>query len=181
LAVYRGTSIGVVDEMMIFSGGGSVACVMGIESNNGKTYVYRWTQHPQLGNVFNATRTELIERGNESYDLDQLNWVADSAATDVGVFKSLYHCTAPEDIGLWIQHHPDSLFNITKQKRSGSITTEFKGTLTREIHRRNGSIYSVVMSGIIGGDIYQLTIKQSVSDSGVWDMTVNMSTLTWQE
>jgi hypothetical protein len=181
LSVYRGTSIGVADGMMIMSGGGSVACVMGIESNNGKTYVYRWTQHPQLGNVFNATRTELIERGNESYDLDQLNWVADSAATDVGVFKSLYHCTAPEDIGLWIQHHPDSLFNITKQKRSGSITTEFKGTLTREIHRRNGSIYSVVMSGIIGGDIYQLTIKQSVSDSGVWDMTVNMSTLTWQE
>ena len=181
LAVYNGNSIGVVDGMMILSGGGSVACVMGIESNDGKTYVYRWTQRASLTNIFNATRTELIERGNESYDLDQLNWVADSAATDVGLFKSLYHCTAPEDIGLWLQNHPDSLFNITKQQRSGSITNEFKGMLTREIHRKNGSIYSVVMSGIIGGDIYQLTIKQSVSDSGVWDMAVNMSTLTWQE
>ena len=180
LAVYNGNSIGVVDDMMIFSGGGSVPCVMGIESNNGKTYVYRWTQRASLTNIIDATRTELIERGNESYDLDQLNWTADSAAKDVGVFKSLYHCTGPEDIGLWLQHHPDSLFNITKQQRSGSITTEFKGTLTREIRRRNGSIYAVVMSGIIGGDIYQLTIKQSVSDSGVWDMAVNMSTLTWQ-
>ena len=180
LAVYNGNSIGVVDGMMILSGGGSVPCVIGIESNNGKTYVYRWTQRASLPTLFDATRTELIERGNESYDLDQLNWTADSAATDVGVFKSLYHCTAPEDIGLWLQHHPDSLFNITKQQRSGSITTEFKGTLTREIRRRNGSIYAVVMSGIIGGDIYQLTIKQSSSDSGVWDMEVRYCTLTWQ-
>lgn len=181
LAVYRGTSIGVVDGMMIISGGGSVACVMGIESNNGKTYVYRWTQHPQLGNVFNATRTELIERGNESYDLDQLNWVADSAATDVSpLFKSLYHCTGPEDFATWLENHPESLFSISVTRTVGSVNIVTKAALTRQTRTPSTGYPVLIVSGLIDGGLYEFTIRRSATQDGVWDMGVRYCTLTWQ-
>ena len=180
LAVYRGSSIGVADGMMILSGGGSVACVMGIESNNGKTYVYRWTQHPQLGNTFNATRTELVERGNESYDLDQLNWVADSAATDVGVFKSLYHCTGPEDFATWLENHPESLFSISVTRTVGSVNIVTKAALTRQTRTPSAGYPVLIVSGLIGDGLYGFTIRRSATQDGVWDMEVRYCTLTWQ-
>lgn len=177
LAVYRGTNIGVADGMMIISGGGSTACVMGIESNNDKTYVYRWTQHPQLGNVFNATRTELIERGNESYDLDQLNWVADGAATNKGYFKSLYHCTAPMAWAAWCKENFGALFKMSYVQRQQPLVTReitFVASRIKEV----GATSDLLLFGSDG--IYEYGIVISDAGNSQWDMEVYYKDSNWQ-
>ena len=177
LAVYRGSSIGVADGMMILSGGGSVACVMGIESNNGKTYVYRWTQHPQLGNVFNATRTELVERGNESYDLDQLNWVADSAATQKGYFKSLYHCTAPMAWADWCKENFGALFKMSYVQRQQPLVTREITFVTSRI-KNLGATSDLLLFGSDG--MYEYGIVISDAGNSQWDMEVYYKDSNWQ-
>lgn len=177
LAVYNGNSIGVADGMMIMSGGGSVACVMGIESNNGKTYVYRWTRHPQLGNVFNATRTELVERGNESYDLDQLNWVADSAATQKGYFKSLYHCTAPMAWADWCKENFGALFKMGYVQRQHPLVTREITFVTSRI-KNLGATSDLLLFGSDG--MYEYGIVISDAGNSQWDMEVYYKDSNWQ-
>jgi hypothetical protein len=150
---------------------------MGIESNNGKTYVYRWTQHASLNNVFDATRTELIERGDENYDLDQLNWMADSAATQKGYFKSLYHCTAPMAWADWCKENFGALFKMSYVQRQQPLVTREITFVTSRI-KNLGATSDLLLFGSDG--MYEYGIVISDDGNGQWKMEVYYKDSNWQ-